>query len=79
MWIKKQKLIIILVGLVGCFLTSLTGAIAVMVNKGWMAEGGWAELLNRLSVGYPASCLIVFFLFPVIVPKMTQLLDRKIK
>lgn len=79
MWVKKQKIIIILVGLVGCFLTSLTGSIAVMMDKGWSSQGGFSELVNRLSVGYPASCLIVFFVFPVIVPKITQLLDQKIK
>lgn len=79
MWVKKQNLIIILVGLVGCFLTSLTGSIAIMMNKGWEAQGGFPELLHRLSIGYPASCFIVFFVFPVIVPKLTQLLDQKLE
>jgi len=76
---KKQKIIIILIGLVGCFLTSLTGSIAVMLNKGWVAQGGFPELLHRFSIGYPASCLVVFFVFPVIVPKITQLLDQKLE
>jgi len=77
--LKKQKIIIILIGLVGCFLTSLTGSIAVMLNKGWVAQGGFPELLHRFSIGYPASCLVVFFVFPVIVPKITQFLDQKLQ
>jgi hypothetical protein len=79
MRVKKQKIIIILIGLVGCFLTSLTGSITVMLNKGWVAQGGFPELLHRFSIGYPASCLVVFFVFPVIVPKITQLLDQKLE
>ena len=77
--VKKEKIIIILIGLVGCFLTSLTGSIAVMLNKGWVAQGGFPELMHRFSIGYPASCLVVFFVFPVIVPKITQLLDQKLE
>lgn len=79
MRVKKQKIIIILIGFVGCFLTSLTSSIAVMLNKGWVAQGGFPELLHRFSIGYPASCLVVFFVFPVIVPKITQLLDQKLE
>ena len=78
MRVNKQKIIIILIGLIGCFLTSLTGSIAVMLNKGWAAQGGFPELLHRFSIGYPASCLVVFFVFPVIVPKIAQLLDQKL-
>ena len=67
MKIEKQKLIIILVGLVGCFLTSLIGSTAVMLAKGWNSQGGFSELIYRLSIGYPAACLVVFLIFPFFV------------
>lgn len=79
MRVKKQKIIIILIGFVGCFLTSLTGSIAVMLNKGWATQEGFPELLHRFSIGYPASCLVVFFVFPFMVPKITQLLGQKLE
>ncbi len=79
MRVNKQKIIIILIGLIGCFLTSLTGSIAVMLNKGWAAQGGFPELWQRFSIGYPASCLVVFFVFPAIVPKIAQFLDQKLE
>ena len=78
MMFKKQNLIIIFVGLVGCFLTSITGSIAVMLSKGWASQGGFEELFHRLSIGYPSSCLVVFFIFPIIVPKLSQLLEQKL-
>jgi hypothetical protein len=65
-------------GLVGCLLSSLTGSIAVVLDEGWAKQGGFPELLHRFSIGYPASCLVVFFVFPVIVPKIAQLLDQKL-
>ena len=77
--VKKQKIIIILIGLVGCFLTTLTGSFAVMLNKGWATQGGFPELLQRFSIGYPASCLVVIFVFPFMVPKITQLLEQKLE
>ena len=75
---RKQKVIIIIVGLVGCFLTSLTGSTAVMLAKGWNNQGGLAELLYRLSIGYPAACIVVFLVFPYLIPKLTVALDKKL-
>jgi hypothetical protein len=75
---RKQKVIIIIVGLVGCFLTSLTGSTAVMLAKGWNNQGGLTELLYRLSIGYPAACIVVFLVFPYLIPKLTVALDKKL-
>jgi hypothetical protein len=79
MKIGKQKIIIILVGLVGCFLTSLTGSTVVMLAKGWDSQGGFSELIYRLSVGYSASSVIVFLVFPFLIPKLTTTLEKKLK
>ena len=76
MKIDKQTIIIILVGLVGCFLTSLTGVTAIMLTKGWTTQGGFEELLTRLSISYPASCCVVVFIFPFLIPKLTGLLNK---
>jgi hypothetical protein len=75
MKIKKQTTIIIAVGLVGCFLTSLTGSTAVMLAAGWEDQGGLPELLHRMSIGYPAACAVVILVFPYLVPKLTATLD----
>lgn len=75
---RKQKVIIIIVGLVGCFLTSLTGSTAVMLAKGWNNQGGLTELLYRLSIGYPAAYIVVFLVFPYLIPKLTVALDKKL-
>lgn len=75
---KKEKLIIILVGLVGCFLTSVAGSTAVMLAKGWNNQGGFSELLLRLSIGYPAASLIVLLIFPTLIPKLSSILDQKL-
>jgi hypothetical protein len=50
-----------------------------MLNKGWATQGGFPELLQRFSIGYPASCLVVIFVFPFMVPKITQLLEQKLE
>jgi hypothetical protein len=78
MKIQKQKIIVILVGLVGCFLTSLASSTAVMFAKGWNNQGGIAELFYRLSVGYPAACVIVFLIFPYLIPKLTSFFEIKL-
>jgi hypothetical protein len=78
MMFKKQNLIIIFIGLVGCFLTSITGSMAIMLSKGWTSQGGFEELFHRLSISYPSSCLVVFFIFPIIVPKLSQFLENKL-
>lgn len=68
----KRSYPIIFVGLIGCFLTSVTGVTAVMLFRGWTEQGGWIEWAKRIGIGYPASTLIVFLVFPWMVPKLTQ-------
>ena len=66
---------IILVGLLGCFLTSVAGVSGSMLLSGWDASGGWLEWIKRLGLGYPCACLVVLSVFPRMVPKMTRLLE----
>jgi hypothetical protein len=66
---------IILVGLLGCFLTSVAGVSGSMFLSGWDASGGWLEWIKRLGLGYPCACLVVLSVFPRLVPKMTRLLE----
>jgi hypothetical protein len=73
----KQSMTIIAVVLVGCFLTSLTGIATVMLVKGWTKEGGLVEFFYRLSVGYPASCVVVVIVFPLLIPILTKFIDAK--
>ena len=63
---------IICVGLIGCFMTSITGVTAVMLFRGWTEQGGWIEWSKRIAIGYPASTLVVFLVFPWMVPKLTK-------
>ncbi|MFM9992266.1 MAG: hypothetical protein ACKVOY_12625 [Burkholderiaceae bacterium] len=74
--LNKQSKIIITVGLVGCFLTSLTGSTAVMLVKGWDNQGGFSE--HRMCIAYPAACVVVFLVFPYLVPKLTAALEKKL-
>ena len=78
MKLNKQSINIVAVGLVGCFLTSLMGTTAVLLAKGWNSQGGFSELLYRLSIGYPSACVVVIFVFPLLVPKLTEILDKKL-
>jgi hypothetical protein len=66
---------IILVGLVGCFLTSMAGVTAIMLFKGWTVSGGWWEWFIRLAIGYPCACLVVVGVFPILVPWLTRRLE----
>ena len=66
---------IILVGLVGCFLTSVAGVTGAMLISGWYESGGLVEWANRLALGYPCACLVVVSIFPVLVPGLTQRLE----
>jgi phosphotransferase system glucose/maltose/N-acetylglucosamine-specific IIC component len=66
---------IILVGLVGCFLTSVAGVTGSMLISGWSASGGALEWVKRLALGYPCACLVVWGLFPLLVPWLTQRLE----
>lgn len=72
-----SKKTIILVGLGGCFLTSLAGVSGVMLMAGWEASGGWVEWAKRLGVGYPCACLVVLSVFPYLVPRLTAYLEAK--
>ena len=74
----KHAYPIICVGLIGCFLTSVTGVTAVMLFRGWTEQGGLVEWLKRIAIGYPASTLIVFFVFPWMVPKLTNYFGKNI-
>lgn len=58
------------VGLVGCFLTSVAGVTAVMMFTGWAVQGGWAEWARRLTIAYSAASVVVFAVFPWLVPKL---------
>ena len=66
---------IILVGLFGCFLTSVAGVSGSMLMSGWDTAGGWSEWMKRLGFGYPCACLVVLTVFPRMVPKMTLFLE----
>ena len=66
---------IVLVGLVGCLLTSVAGVTGSMLLSGWGAAGGWVEWAKRLAWGYPGACLVVLLVFPVLVPRLTQHLE----
>jgi hypothetical protein len=66
---------IILVGLVGCFLTSVAGVTGSMLISGWVNSGGWLEWSKRLALGYPCACFVVLGIFPVLVPWLTQRLE----
>lgn len=70
-WAKRAHPIIC-VGLIGCFLTSVTGVTAVMLFRGWTEQGGWIEWARRIAIGYSASTLIVFSIFPSMVPRLTK-------
>jgi pilus assembly protein TadC len=70
-WINRASPIIC-VGLIGCFLTSVTGVSAVMLVRGWSEQGGWVEWSKRIAIGYPASTIVVFLVFPWMVPRLTK-------
>jgi hypothetical protein len=74
----KRSYPIICVGLIGCFLTSITGVTAVMLFRGWTEHGGWIEWAKRIAIGYPASTIIVFSIFPWMVPKLTKYFEDSI-
>lgn len=68
---------IILVGLMGSFLTSVAGVSGSMLLSGWDASGGWSEWATRLGLGYPCACLVVLLVSPHMVPTMTRLLESR--
>lgn len=68
---------IVLVGLVGCFLTSVAGITGAMLISGWAASGGWLEWSRRLAWGYPCACGVVVGVFPVLVPWLTRRLEAQ--
>lgn len=75
----KRVYPIICVGLIGCFLTSVTGVTAVMLFRGWSEQGGWGEWAKRIAIGYPASTTIVFLIFPWMVPRLTKYFVRSVE
>jgi hypothetical protein len=75
---NERPLVIILIGLVGCLLTSSAGITGYMIYCGWDSQGGWFELFHRLSISYPCSSLVVFFIFPWLIPRLTRYIRLKI-
>jgi hypothetical protein len=71
MYFSKSSRAVIGVGLIGCFLTSVAGVSAVMIATGWLVQGGWMEWFKRIAIAYPAACVVVFAVFPWLVPKLT--------
>jgi hypothetical protein len=72
-----SKTTIILVGLIGCFLTSLAGVTGAMLFSGWASSGGWVEWSRRILIGYPCACLVVLTVFPFLVPRLTIYFERR--
>lgn len=72
----NQSATVILIGLVGCLLTSMTGIAAVMVSYGWSQSGGWREWLHRLGIAYPAASIVVILVFPWLVPWIAGVIER---
>lgn len=74
--ITARSAIIVLVGLIGCLLTSMAGITAVMVTAGWAAQGGMREWLHRLCIAYPAASVVVVLVFPWLVPLLSERFGR---
>jgi hypothetical protein len=74
MYFSKSSRAVIGVGLIGCFLTSVAGVTAVMIFTGWAVQGGWAEWAMRIAIAYAAASAVVLIVFPLLVPKLTNLL-----
>jgi hypothetical protein len=72
----NQSTTVILVGLVSCLLTSMTGIAAVMLSYGWSQSGGGREWLHRLSIAYPAASIVVVAVFPWLVPWLAGVVER---
>jgi hypothetical protein len=72
----NQPATVILIGLVGCLLTSMAGITAVMLAYGWSHSGGWREWLHRLSIAYPAASIVVLLVFPWLVPWLAGVIER---
>ena len=49
-----------------------------MLVKGWDNQGGFSELLYRMCIAYPAACVVVFLVFPYLVPNLTAALEKKL-
>jgi len=74
-----QSITIIVVGMVGCFLTSMAGIAAVMISRDWASAGGWSEWLHRLSIAYPSAAIVVLIVFPWMVPWLSWMIERWLK
>jgi hypothetical protein len=72
-----SKKTIILVGLLGCLLTSAAGITGSMLLAGWGLSGGWPEWIRRLATGYPCASLVVWLIFPTLIPRMTHWLEAR--
>ena len=65
---SRQSRTLILIGILGCFLTSTAGITAVMLFDGWTISGGFSEFFRRLGIAYPFACLVVIVVFPWMIP-----------
>ena len=75
----EQSITVIVVGMLGCLLTSMAGIAAVMASYGWVVSGGWREWLHRLSIAYPAAAMVVLLVFPWLVPCLSQFIDDRLR
>jgi hypothetical protein len=57
-------------------MTSVAGVTGSMLISGWWSSGGWLEWSKRLVLGYPCASLVVLGIFPVLVPRLTQHLEK---
>ena len=70
MYFSKSSRAVIGVGLIGCFLTSVAGISSVLIFNGWEVQGGWTEWAKRIAIAYPTASVVVFTVFPLLVPKL---------
>jgi hypothetical protein len=72
MYLSKSSRAVIVVGLIGCFMTSVAGVTAVLTFNGWAAQGGWTEWVKRIAIAYSAASMVVVVVFPWLVPKLMK-------
>lgn len=69
---SKQSKTLIVIGVLGCLLTSMAGISAVMFFDGWHISGGFTEFFRRLGIAYPFACIVVIAVFPWMIPFLMQ-------
>lgn len=71
-FLNKQSRTVILIGILGCFLTSTAGITAVMILDGWAISGGFSEFIRRFVIAYTFACLVVIAVFPWMIPFLME-------